>query len=49
MKSKKRQFIDACKAQSAEWLKACANNPSPYMTRMDIALIRLALRKGWHA
>ena len=49
MKSKKRQFIDACKRQPAAWLRLCADNPSPYMTRMDVALIRLALRNGWHA
>ena len=49
MKSKKRQFIEACKSQPAAWLQACADNPSPYMRPMDIALIRLALRNGWHA
>lgn len=49
MKTKKRQFIEACKRQPAAWLKLCADNPSAYMTPMHVALIRLALRRGWHA
>jgi len=45
MKTKKRAYLNACMQQPIEWLKKSANNPNHYMTRMDIALHMLAIRK----
>jgi hypothetical protein len=45
MATKKRAYLNACMGQSIEWLTRSANNPSAYMTRMDIALHWLAIRK----
>jgi hypothetical protein len=45
MVTKKRAYLNACMCQSIEWLTKSANNPNAYMTRMDIALHFIAIRK----
>ena len=45
MKTKKRAYLNACLAQSTEWLKRSTENPNAHMTRMHIALHWLAIRK----
>ena len=45
MKTKKRDYLDACMRQPVEWLIQSATNPNKYMTKWDIALHWLAIRK----
>jgi len=40
----KYYYYRLCLEQSTEWLQKCAANPANGMTKMNIALIRLALR-----
>lgn len=45
----RRAYYRLCAVESADWLKSCADNPSPAMKPRHVALIRLALRNGDHA
>lgn len=42
--TRKRQYLAALSQQPTVWLIASARNPSPYMTRIDIALHYIVLR-----
>ena len=44
MKTRKREYLNACLGKSIEWLKLSAENQSVMMTRMDVALHHLAIR-----
>lgn len=42
--TRKQAYLSLCIAQPVEWLRGCANEPSPYMTRMHVAIVLLAIR-----
>lgn len=42
---KKRRYFELAMQQPIDWLRASAANPSPYMTPMHVALVRLAVRR----
>lgn len=43
--SNKRKYLTALMQQSPEWVKTSMDNPNKYMTRMDLLLHAVALRK----
>ncbi len=47
--SQKRRYLQACAVQPRPWLEEVAAAPSKWMRPIHVALIRLALRRGWHA
>ena len=44
-RSSKRRYLDLCMQMPVEWLRRSAENPSVCMTRMDVAIHYLAIRK----
>lgn len=43
---KKRQYYNRVKSMTdTKWLIDCANNPSKYMTKTHVAIIKLVLRQ----
>ena len=45
MKTKKRQYLNACISQPVSWLTLSASNPKNGMTKMHVLLHYLAIRK----
>lgn len=43
--SNKAKYLKACMNQSIDWLKASATNPNKYMTKTDILLHYVAIRR----
>jgi hypothetical protein len=43
--TRKRQYLNLCLHQNVSWLLASVSDPSPYMTRMHVAIARIALRR----
>ncbi len=41
----KRRYLALCLQQDADWLAACAANPTRYMRPIHVALVRIALRR----
>jgi hypothetical protein len=40
----KREYFSLALTMPIDWLRSSAANPSPYMTRMHVALTLLAIR-----
>jgi hypothetical protein len=39
------EYFALCRRQPIEWLRQCAESPSPYMSKTHVALVRLAVAK----
>ena len=45
MTTKKAAYLAACMNQTADWLRRSAAQPSKYMTRTDVVLHLIAIRR----
>ena len=43
--NQKRYYFTRAMEMPIDWLKLCADHPSPFMSRVHVLLIRLAIRK----